>query len=788
MVVLDEEGDAEDWVELYNAGTTEINLAGWFLSDKTSEPKRWIFPNKTIGAGEFLLIFASGKDKSETFLHTDFKLSKDGETVVLSDTAGNLVDKVFVPSLETDISYGRLTDASSELGFFQSPTPQFSNNDGTIIWQAAVPKFSVEKNFQSTAFSLEITTPENGGIVRYTLDGSEPVASSFVFNNPIFVEDNTPVRARTFKDGKLPSEMTSKTYFIDTKHTLPIIHISSNPENFFDYENGILVDGPNASPNYPFFGANFWKDIEVPIHLEYFDKAQNLELSIEVGTQTHGGRGTRTKPQKAMRLITKPRFGVDKINYPFFRNKTADSFERLVLRNSGGDFSNTHLRSGFMADYLSTNKIDVDVLGYQPAVFYINGRYWGLINLKEKMDEFYVESNYGISPDKIDFLEEDTVVGAGNFDAFDQHFAYIMTHDMSVESNFQQAADYFDLNSMTDYFVSQLAIANTDWPQGNIKYWRERKEGAKWRYLMFDLDAGMGLYPWSNVDREAYKRIITQQGEINPHVMIHIELMKNENYYNYFINRYADLLNTIFSADEFVAAVEAADARIRPEIGQHLSRWPGCGFCSTMETRDTLHLPNILSFAKFRAIENRKHLQAFLGFENQVNLTLRTYPAEAGTVQINTVIPDELPWNGYYFNGVPVTITVLPNEGFEFSHWEALEADLSDKSGTTFSLNFEKDDQITAYFGVKYEGLKIDVFPNPTAGNVEVSFVLNQIDTIEMQLFSTDGKLMQQFPKQRLNGGLQRMNFDFSAFKTGVYILQIQTGETREAVKIVVNQ
>jgi len=177
-----------------------------------------------------------------------------------------------------------------------------------------------------------------------------------------------------------------------------------------------------------------------------------------------------------------------------------------------------------------------------------------------------------------------------------------------------------------------------------------------------------------------------------------------------------------------------------------------------------------------------------LGFENQVNLTLRTYPAEAGTVQINTVIPDELPWNGYYFNGVPVTITVLPNEGFEFSHWEALEADLSDKSGTTFSLNFEKDDQITAYFDVKYEGLKIDVFPNPTAGNVEVSFVLNQIDTIEMQLFSTDGKLMQQFPKQRLNGGLQRMNFDFSAFKTGVYILQIQTGETKEAVKIVVNQ
>ncbi|MFT6359425.1 MAG: hypothetical protein ACJAYJ_003656, partial [Saprospiraceae bacterium] len=500
----------------------------------------------------------------------------------------------------------------------------------------------------------------------------------------------------------------------------------------------------------------------------------------------HGGRGTRTKPQKALRLITKPKFGIDKINYPFFKNKAADSFERLVLRNSGGDFSNTHFRSGFMANHLIDNGIDVDVLAYQPFILYLNGQYWGLMNLREKSDEFYVESNYGIAVDKIDLLEEDTLVVVGNFDVFDQHFEYIMTHDMSVESNFQQAASYFDLNSMTDYFVSQLAIANTDWPQGNIKYWRERKLDAKWRYMMFDLDAGMGLYPWSHVDREAYKRIITQQGETNPHIMIHIELMKNENYRNYFINRYADLLNTIFSAEEFTAAVEAANDRIRPEIGAHLERWTGCSFCSTMETRDTLHIPNILSFASQRAVENRKHLQAFFGFDNQVNLTLNTYPEGAGTIQINTITPDELPWDGYYFNGVPVTLTVVPNADFEFSHWEAIEQDLSGNTGVSFALNFEKDDQITAYFNGKYEGLQVAVFPNPTVGNVEVSFVLNQIEMVQMRLFSTDGKLMQTFPKQQLNGGLQRQNVDLAGFKSGIYVLHIQTGETWEAVRVVV--
>lgn len=785
-VILDEDGESSDWIELYNAGTAAVNLEGWFLSDKRSEPQVWTFPNQTIGAGEFLLIFASGEDKAETFLHTNFKLSKDGEYLLLTNPMGELMDKIFVLDLETDISYGRLSDGGAEWGFFQIPTPQATNNEGTVIGVAKSPEFLVDESFQNNGFSLEMTTSEAGGIIRYTLDGSEPEDDSFVYENPIFIEENTPVRARTYKVGKIPSERTSKTYFINTNHSLPIIHISTAPANFFDYENGILVEGPDASPDYPFFGANFWKDIEAPIHFEYFDENQSLELSVEMGTQTHGGRGTRTKPQKAMRLTTKPKFGIDKINYQFFRNKEANSFERLVLRNSGGDFSDTHFRSGFLANYLIDSGIDVDVLGYQPVVLYLNGQYWGVINLREKSDEFYIESNYGIEPDQMDFLEEDTLVVVGNFDVFDQHFEYITTHDMSVEANFQQAAAYFDLNSMTDYFVSQLAIANTDWPQGNIKYWRERKTDAKWRYMMFDLDAGMGLYPWSNIDREAYKRIITQQGEINRHVMIHIELMKNENYYNYFINRYADLLNTIFAPDEFIAAVEAANERIRPEIGEHLQRWSGCSFCSTMERRDTLHLPNILNFAAQRAVENRKHLQAFFGFQNQVNLTLNTYPEGAGTVQINTITPDELPWDGYYFNGVPVTLTVVPNAGFEFSHWEGIETDLSGNTGTTFTLNFEQNDQVTAFFNAKYEGLQVAAFPNPTAGNVEISFVLNQIEEVEMRLFSADGKLMQNFQKQKLNGGLQRQNIDLTGFKSGVYLLYVQTGETRDAVRIMV--
>lgn len=787
FVIFDEDGEAPDWVELYNIGNTAVNLEGWFLSDKLDEPQKWTFPSKSIAPGEFLLIFASGKDKSDTYLHTSFKLSKDGEYITLIDASETLIDKHFIPDLITDMSFGRLLDGGDEWRYFQTTSPGISNENGVVIERCEQPVFSVEKCFQDASFTLEILTPEPNGIIRYTLDGSIPNAESLIYDAPLFIEQNTPIRACTFKNGQLPSAISTKSYFVSTHHTLPVIHLFTDPDNLFEYENGILVEGPDASPNFPFWGANFWKDIEVPIHFDYFDENQDLKVSLELGTKIHGGRGTRTKPQKAMRITTKPKFGSDIINFPFFKDKpTVNSFERLVLRNSGGDFSDTHFRSGFMSQYINNSVLDVDALGYEPSILYLNGMYWGVINLREKSDEFYIESNYGIPSENIDFLEEDTFIVVGNFDIFHQHFDFVTGNDMAIESNFQQAASYFDIPSMTDYLVAQLTIANTDWPQGNIKYWRERREGAKWRYLLFDLDTSMGRYAWTHTDRKAYERIITQQGETNPHVILHRALMENENYKNYFLNRYADMLNTVFAAEQFSAAVEAAAERIRPEMPQHYDRWSDCFSCSTMAAWDSLHLPNLLYFAENRAITNRGFLQEFFGFENQVNLTLSTYPENAGSIQINTIIPEKLPWDGYYFNGVPVTLTVIPNEGFEFSHWEAIEADLSNFLNDSFALNFEKDDQITAYFEAEYEGLKLTAFPNPTDGETTISFVLDQIETIDVQLFGIDGQLMQSFPKEKLNGGLQQLTLDLSAYKPGIYIIEMQTSGTRAATKVII--
>ncbi len=780
-IITDEFGDESDWIELYNAGSSSVNLAGYFLSDNADDPQKWTFPSVSIAPAEYLLIFASEEDVFDTYLHTNFKLSKDGEPLVLSDPAGNVLDQLQIPALEEDNSYGRLSSNQTVWSYYTNPTPGAVNDDASSYDFNVKPSFTLEEAFHTSAVQIALTCEDVNCFIRYTTDGSPPDENSEIYTTPLLTDTTICIRARTYSDDNLPSKISTKTYFFNVAHTLPVMALATDPYLLFDWEVGIFMKGPDADSLFPFWGANFWDDTEIPIHVEYF-KENELKVNFDVGTKIHGGRASRSKMQKSLRLFGDTEFGEDEMRYKFFEDRENDSFKRLVLRNASGDFNYTHFRDAYMHRYFIEQDLHIDELAYQPVALYINGLYWGVINLREKVDKYYLRDNYGVDMKNIDLLEEDTFAVEGDFEHYDAMLDFVKISDMSDDAVFAEATKTVDLENVADYTIAQTVLVNIDWPNNNIKYWREKKEDAKWRFILFDLDSGMGRAPYTRAHVDFFISIMTEERfDQNNYAILFRALMDNLNYRNYFLNRYADLLNTTFRSENMIAETDRTVDMIDEEMIRHFQIWDWPGYDVWQEDR----LPGLYDFSRDRPMYARQYLMSYFELENEVLLEFNTYPEGAGTIEINTISVDELPWNGHYFNGVPVEIKVVPNPGYSFRHWESINTILSPNPSEQIELNFSEDDKITAFFESESMPFEVTVSPNPVAGMAQVEFVLNEVSSVSVNLYDISGKLLRSRDYGRVAGGHQQLDFDVAGFPGGVYMLEAKTENESFVVKLV---
>jgi hypothetical protein len=303
--IVDEDGDYEDWIELYNYSSNAINLAGYGLSDNYEDSYKWVFPDIIINSESFMLIWTSGKNRINPTapLHTNFSISAGGEEVVLTDPQGIIISEFEPIALPTDYSYGRFPDASEEWFYFSSPTP--GNSNSTQGWNEILepPMFSRRGGFYSNEFDLSISHTDSEVTIIYTLDGSIPETqnlnecyynyknsypqdpgqdfgellqssyktniysesiaiydkssepdkltqmSSTIDNNPVYFPDSPVhkgmvVRARAIKAGCLDSPVTSATFFIgENDCDIPVISLIIQEDALFDYENGIYTAG-----------------------------------------------------------------------------------------------------------------------------------------------------------------------------------------------------------------------------------------------------------------------------------------------------------------------------------------------------------------------------------------------------------------------------------------------------------------------------------------------------------------------------------------------------------------
>lgn len=665
--VQDENGDAADWIELYNGGTQAVDLSGYSLSDDTLNVRKWSVNEGSIPAGGYQLIFASDKDRRADILHANFKLSASGETLLLSDPSGTVIDRVAIPVSAADISYGRIADGTATW-VFQQPTPGTANTGGRIEGNADPIVWSHPGGFYPS--TLEVTLSAGESRIFYTLDGSGPDTTDTEYTAPLTLSKTTVVKALSVKPGTLPTRPVTRTFFINESSGLPVISLSADPDDLFDPTSGIY--------------ANFNEDWERPAHVEFFEDDKRPGFSEDCGINITGSQSANWA-QKSIAVKFKDDYGASAIDYPLFPDFRVTRFKSFVLRNSGNDWQSTHIRDALMQSLV--RDLDVDCQEYRPAVTFINGEYWGIYNIREKVSEHYVANRHGADPDAIDMIENRMTVLHGDTTHYARLIRYMSENDMSAPAAYDTMDAMVDLDECILYYAAQAYYDNMDWPGTNIKFWRERIPAGKWRWILFDLDFGFGLYAhgaWEDHVQFMFSTVETRYSNPPWATFFQRKMVENPVIRNRFINQVADLLNTNFKSTAVASAIEAMAGRISGEIGRHRQKW-GLSGESTAK---------MITFANDRPAYLRDHMRQYFrcGADGRIMVTA----TGGGMVLLNTLRLQtaDLPFSGIYFQGNSVHLKAVPRPGYRFSGWRGAVTSKSD----TVSLRVSRTTNVQAIF------------------------------------------------------------------------------------------
>ncbi len=764
-------GGHPDWVEVYNSGSTAVNLGGYTLSKVHNDPAPWPLPAEELLPGAFV-VFMAGDSTQHTHWFA-FDLGRSGETLFLNDTSGTLVSSLTVPALHSDHSYGPI--ASGELRYFDSPTPGAANTTEAYLGYAPTPSFNRAPGAYAAGAQVQITAGE-GSTIHTNTTGADPDGSSTVHGWPIVLDHTMVLKAIAYKPGHLPSAVRTSTYLVAESTRLPIVSLSTHPDSLFHPELGLYVVGPNAAPDYPHYGANFWSERNIPVRFEYFDEDRTRRVDQLVDLKIHGGRVSRNMPQRPLRLTARKRHGAELIEFPFFPEKPwLQRFKRLVLRNSGADFLTGQIRDQLFHEVALRNGLDIDALGYRPVVVLINGEYWGMMELRERIDEDYLAFNYGVHPDSVLIMEEENFSIQGDSIHFHILQEYIRAHDMNDPVHYAYVDSLIDIPSLIDYFALEMFAGNVDWTSNNLKYWKPSLHTGKWRYLLYDLDATMNLYGWIPIDLDSFYWVLVHRAGFI-HSEIYRSLLGNAEFKRTFLNRLADLMNTCLSEKGFAAEIARIRQLTDDETPHHFARW--WGDLGTWEEHHDTIIPH---FAAIRPTTMRDDALHTFGLPNTVALEFKVFPPGAAQLTLNSLQP-ATPFQGIYFNGNAIDLSVEAGAGHRFSHWSYSGAPDMRWTGSTIRENFPMTGTITAHFFGPDDALL--AFPNPFGTELTLNIPVLEAQQARIIMYDPMGRSVFEITRP-LSTGANEVRLPISPGPAGLYLIQVWTDDGRLATRVV---
>jgi len=650
---------------------------------KNEESGFWYFSEPTPGEPNNSQAYSEILDSDIEFSHTEgFYTSDFSLTLTSSDPAV----KIYYTLDGSDPSPDNL-DGSGYFYKNHYPSGQMlTNQTKTFLYDGPINI----KNRTSDSNKL--------GLINPNFNSNPPTFSSNYFKG-------TVVRAIAVKDGALTNHSSTKTYFVTAhgrnRYNLPVMSIASDEKGLFDYYEGIYVPGKVAdeytgkydggSPaNYNRRGVNW----ERPAHIEFFNKDVNEAYNHSVGIRIHGG-WSRANPRKSIRIYSRSRYGTgDRLEYPFFEDHRARgnqdhlimNYKRILLRNSGNDFDHTLYRDALMTELVKDGPFSI--MAHRPVIHFINGEYWGIMNLRERFDKYYFADHYSIPHEEVVILDAWGGVVEGNSDDRKQFFDIVdfaEKNNMKLASNYLWVKNRVDVESLAGYYAAQIYFFNEDWPHNNQKFWKYREGSTsnnaprgldgRWGWLLYDTDFGMGLWNDGKVSGNRLSHVLNPSDGNDPSSRLFRALLTNDEFKSLYVNIAMDQINSSFKSRHITRTVDQFNAQISSSRTEHYNRWKNGSDLGG----------SIKRFGNSRPGYVMSHMEKAFDLSGSVNVVISR--EGKGCVKVNSITIDEnlpgaasapYPWTGVYYKDVPITLSAVDVPGYRFSHWTGVSSLIKD--------------------------------------------------------------------------------------------------------------
>ena len=581
------------WVELYNPTGEAVPLQGCWASDDPLQPKKARIRHDLIVApGGFALLWFDHHDKYCPS-QIDLKLDADGGTFLLSRADGSLLCQADFPECVPRASYARRGDGAGEWGWSNAPTPGASNSGMEFCTERLeAPQVSQPSQIFRDRLEVEVTVPE-GCTLRYTTDGRtpSPTTGGVSLDGRFTVTENSVYRFALFAEGRLSSPVVTRSYLLhDKTFSLPVISVTTDPDNLYSDELGIFVRGVNGRPgNHQSMPCNWNMDWDRPCNFEYLDAEGRSLVNQEAEMKRCGAASRAWMPYSFKIHAEKAYEQRNRLDYPFFEAKPYLRHKTLQIRNGGND-NLCRALDPFLQHIVGSSGLDVDYQEYQPVAHYINGTYRGVINMREPSNKHYVYANYGWDEEEIDLFEMSADSGyiqqCGTNAAWKRLLS--LSRFASLEARYEEIRQLLDIDEFCNYMAVVFFVGCTDWPNNNIKAFRPIRDDGRFRFVLYDLD--WSFRTDSPFEQFTNKRIYTfntlygepetsrtQEIEV---VSLFLNLLRNDAFRRHFIDAYCLVAGSVFEparCEEIVRrlATRVNDMQLLPDggYGTNVSPW-----------------------------------------------------------------------------------------------------------------------------------------------------------------------------------------------------------------------
>lgn len=539
--MLQSDGNYYDWVELKNISDRAVHLADYALSDQEDNLRLFPLPEKTLQPGEKIVIICSGNTAlTGNYIHAPFGLNYQQCWVYVTHLEKGLSDGYRVENVPPGGSMGR-KDSENTLFYFTTPSPKEENTGGQAQI-ADTPFVETPAGVYNDVQGVEVILSGEGPI-RYTLDGSVPTAQSALYTAPIYLTSTATVRAVSFADGKLPSRVMTAGYIINEQHEFPVLSISADPNSLFG-GSGIYT--------------NYNSEAEVPCNVSFFEDGDGF--SIDCGIKMHGHTGLMN-PKKSFKINFRSRYGEKYLTYPVYGDDAPQVFDSLCIR-AGQDYLFAFFREELFVSLCQDMTDEVLTQRSRHCVVYINGKYFGIYNLKEAFTELYYAQNRNVSEESVEILQAPVYPNTEVYGLM----AYMRTHDLSVQEHYDYVCSKLDIESIIDWMIIEAYCTNGD-VQQNLRYFRSSENGYRYEPALYDLD-------WAFYYHNPFGTLLDPDTEWQ-HVRLLRPLFENATFREQFFSRLSYHLENTLSTENVLRRIDELEATLLNEMYREKSRWGG---------------------------------------------------------------------------------------------------------------------------------------------------------------------------------------------------------------------